>query len=79
MTGRELIVFILQNNLENETVLKDDFFIGFMNEEETAAKFKVGPSTVRAWYERGMLSGVKNGDSIFFLKDVSDPRETFKR
>lgn len=78
MTGKDLIIYILQNNLENEVVLKDDFFVGYMNEEEAAVKFKVGVSTIRAWYERGMLSGIKNGNSIFFLESVSDPRELFK-
>lgn len=78
MTGKDLIIYILQNNLENEVVLKDDFFVGYMNEEEAAVKFNVGVSTIRAWYERGMLSGIKNGNSIFFLESVSDPRELFK-
>jgi hypothetical protein len=42
MTGRDLIVYILQNNLENEPVFKDGKFIGFMTEGEAAEKFDVG-------------------------------------
>ena len=78
MTGKELILYILQNNLENTIVLENGFFIGFMTEEETAAKFNVGVATVRAWYHCKMLKGTKIGDSLYFLKDVADPRITIK-
>lgn len=30
MTGKELILYILQNNLENEVVIKDGIFIWLM-------------------------------------------------
>ena len=36
MTGKELILYILQNNLENEQVFRNGIFIGFMDETETA-------------------------------------------
>lgn len=78
MTGKELILYILNNNLENTIVLKDGFFIGFMNEEEAAVRFNVGVETIRAWYDCKMLSGTKVGDSLYFLKDVADPRITIK-
>ena len=57
MTGKELIIYILQNNLENTVVLDDGFFIGFMTEKEAAAKFCVGTATIRAWYNCKMLKG----------------------
>lgn len=74
MTGKELILYILQNNLEDTVVLEDGFFIGFMTEEEAAAKFGVGIATVRTWYYYGRINGLKIGDSLYFLKDVADPR-----
>ena len=74
MTGKELIMYILQNNLENTVVLKDGFFIGFMTEEEAAAKFDVGIATIRAWYYGGEIKGTPIGNSLYFLKDVADPR-----
>ena len=49
MTGKELILYILQNNLENEVVIKDGVFVWLMNEEEAAAKFGVGVATIKAW------------------------------
>lgn len=78
MTGKELILYILQNNLENTVVLEDGFFVGFMNEEEAASKFRVGVATIRAWYSCKMLKGTKIGDSLYFRKDVADPRITIK-
>jgi hypothetical protein len=78
MTGKELILYILQNNLENTVVLEDGFFVGFMNEEEAALKFNVGVATIRAWYSCKMLKGTKIGDSLYFRKDVADPRITIK-
>lgn len=75
MTGKELILYILQNNLEDEIVIKDGMFIWLMSEDEAAAKFGVGVSTVRAWYTCKMLSGTKIGDRLYFLRNVSDPRK----
>ncbi len=78
MTGKELILYILQNNLENTVVLEDGFFVGFMNEEEAALKFGVGVATIRAWYSCKWLKGTKIGDSLYFRKDAADPRITIK-
>ena len=78
MTGKELILYILQNNLENTIVLEDGFFVGFMTEEEAAAKFEVGVATIRAWYYCKRIKGTKIGDSLYFRKDIADPRITIK-
>lgn len=78
MTGKELIMYILQNNLENVTVLENGFFVGFMTEEEAAVKFNVGIETIRAWYNCKWIKGTQIGDALYFLKDVADPRITIK-
>ena len=78
MTGRDLIIYIMQNNLEDEVVIKDGIFVWLMNEEEAAVKFNVGIETVKAWYVCGQLSGTKIGDHIYFLRNVSDPRKDDK-
>lgn len=75
MTGRDLIIYILKNNLEDEVVLKDGIFVGFMDEMEAAAKFEVGVETIRVWYTLGVLDGVAFGDTIYFLRDITDPRK----
>lgn len=78
MTGKELIMYILQNNLENEVVIKDGTFVWLMDENETAAKFNVGVATVKAWYVCGMLDGIKIGDKLYFLRNANDPRKDKK-
>lgn len=74
MTGKELIIYILQNDLENEVVFSNGVITCMMSEQEAAEKFKVGVSTVRAWYQLGMLPGFMSGDVLYFLRDVADPR-----
>lgn len=76
MTGKELILYILQNNLENTIVLEDGFFVGFMTETEAAVKFDVGVEQIKAWYSCKMLKGTRIGDSLYFRKDIADPRMT---
>lgn len=78
MTGRELMMFILEYKLEDAEVIKDGKFIWFMTEEETAAKFDVGVSTIRAWYMCKMIDGVEIGGRLYFLWNVTDPRKDDK-
>lgn len=75
MTGRELVVYILTNNLENEEVFsKDGIFIGFMDEVRAAEKFNVGIETIRTWYIIGYLKGFIVKGSLFIPKNAADPR-----
>ena len=55
MTGRDLIIYILENRLENEQVFKDGKLLGFITVDEAALKFGVGPETIRLWCMLGVL------------------------
>lgn len=70
MTGRDLIVYILQNNLENEEIFADGKFIGFITVEEAAVKFGAGVETVKIWVELGYLTGIKNGSETYILSNA---------
>lgn len=59
MTGRDLILYILTNNLEDEPVFKDGKFIGFVTDVEAAAMLNVGVETINVWLENGFLDGIK--------------------
>ena len=48
MTGRDLILYILRNGLENEPVFQNGKFIGFITVGEAAEKLNVGIPTVEA-------------------------------
>lgn len=75
MTGKDLIVYILQNNLEDELIFQNNRFIGFASEEELASKFSVGVATIKWWHSIGWLKGIKIGKSIFFPAGIEDPRK----
>lgn len=70
MTGRDLILYILENNLENEPVIKKGTFIGFITAGEAAAKFNVGVETIKLWVKLDMLNGVKIGNEIYILANA---------
>lgn len=75
MTGRDLIIYILDHHLEDKELFQDDRFIGFISDKEFAAKYDVGVETVKVWYDFGLLKGVKVGESLYFPKDAVDPRK----
>ena len=62
MTGRDLILYILKNNLEDENVFTNGSFLGFMTVEQAASKMNVGVATVNAWITMGVIDYVKVGD-----------------
>ena len=75
MTGRDLILFILENKLEDESVIKDGVFMWLMSEDEVAAKFGTGVSTIRVYNTLGMLDGIQIKDKLYFLRNVKNPVE----
>ena len=75
MTGKELIIYILQNNLEDEQVFKDGKFIGFLTIEEAAIKMNVGISTIVTLLDQGKLNGIKIGKFLHFVCDDENLRK----
>lgn len=73
MTGRDLIIYILANNLENEPVFKDGKFIGFVTAGEAAAKLDVGVATICAWVHQGWLDSVFVGNGIYIPANFAPP------
>lgn len=75
MTGRELILYILMNDLEDAPVFEDGKFIGFMTEGEAAEKFDVGVATIRVWINQDKMYGIKIGSTVYVPMNAKDPRE----
>lgn len=65
MTGKELIIYILANNLENEPVFKDGKFIGFITAIEAAVKMNVGVATIYTWILQGRIPGIFVGGTVY--------------
>lgn len=70
MTGRDLIIYILENNLEDKPVIENDKLLGFMNVHETALKFGVGTATIELWYALGVIQGFEIGEKIYIPAGV---------
>ena len=75
MTGRELIVYILENNLEDKPVFENGKFLGFLSVDEAAVKFNVGRSTILTWAALNLISYIKIGDEIYIPANNTDPRK----
>lgn len=67
MLGRDLIIYILEHGLENEPVVKDGSFIGFMTVEKFAVLNEVGTETVKVWIDMGLVKSVKLGETYYVL------------
>ena len=69
MTGRELIIYILQNNLENVSIT-DENFLNLITVEQAAVKFNVGVETVKIWHVYGVIQGIRIGDELYILANA---------
>lgn len=78
MTGRDLIIYILQNGLEDELVIDNGSIIGFVTPLEVAAKLNVGIATVYAWIWRDEIAAIRIGDSFFIPANFKSPLEIDK-
>ena len=65
MIGRELILYILENGLENEPVFKNGKFIGFITPTEAALQNNVGTATIHAWIHQGRLESEAVREGIY--------------
>jgi len=73
MTGRELIMYILANNLEDEPVFKNGKFIGFITAEEAAARMNVGYSTIYALISQHKIDGIFIRDKVYIPANFELP------
>ena len=61
MTGRDLIIFILENNLENTEI----DLTGYIPIEDFANMYSVGIGTVKAWIRLGKIYSVEIGGKCY--------------
>lgn len=73
MTGRDLIIFILQNNLEDRSLIEDGKLLGFMSISEAAYEFGVGVSTVKTWIDMGTIVSFELGNDIYIPVNCDIP------
>ena len=68
MTGRDVIVYILTNHLEDSEIFKDGAIAGFMTVEDAAVACGVGPATAQDWIESQMIPSIQLGN-VYFIPD----------
>lgn len=71
MTGRDLILYILENDLEDELVFDDSKFIGFMTAEEAAVKFGVGIATINSWVREDIIDGIFVRQAVYISANAT--------
>lgn len=71
MTGRDLIVYILKNGLEDKPVIEDGRLVGFMTVEEAANKLGFGIHTIHTLVDLGLVDSVSIGDAVY-IPDNTD-------
>ncbi len=69
MTGRELIIYIMQNGLEDKVIFET------ISEGEAAVKFGVGIATIRLWYKLELIDGFELNNTLLISKKAMDPRK----
>ena len=73
MTGRDLIIYILANHLEDELVFKNGNFIGFVTPSEVAVESNTGLATVHAWMAQGRLNSFAVREGIYIPANYKSP------
>lgn len=73
MTGRELIIYILANGLEDEPVFEDGKIIGYITEEEAAVQMGVGIETIRIWISFNLIEAIQIGNTSYIRADFTPP------
>ena len=80
MTGRDIILYILENHLEDEPFFSNDSVIGLVNTYYAAAKIGVGPETINAWFDLKVVPKIQIGQTSFMtVKDLEKMEKRRKK
>lgn len=71
MNGRELIIYIMENHLEDRPVYNNGKFIGFLRPEEAAIKMGTGPATTKTLLQLGQIDGIEIPKGTVMIADNS--------
>lgn len=73
MTGKELILYILENDLENVELFSDDFSPLLIRADRMALKWECGEATIKVLVDMGKVKGVKIGDKYYVFASEKCP------
>lgn len=69
MTGRDLILYILANHLEDKPVFENGVFIGFKSIDEVAIELGTGVASAEVLFKLGVLPGIQVGETVYIFGD----------
>ena len=77
MTGKELMMAIIENDMEDEDIFGDKGLFGFLHVkllpvEQVALRYRVGVETVHAWCLLGRMKEIRIGGKIYILMEDKD-------
>ena len=78
MTGRELIMYILENHLEDEPVFQNGAFVGYVTDKKFAETLGVGLATVHTWMALGYVKGAVTIGDITYIPTSCDIETAIK-
>ena len=71
MTGRDLIIYILENSLEDEPIIQDGMIVmknlGYIPLDEAALQLEVGFTTILSLLMRGDITGCRICGKTYIL------------
>lgn len=73
MTGRDLMIYILENGLEDVEMFSEGFSPLFITPEAAAVKWGCGPATIKAMIDIKKVSGVKHNSEYYVLANQPNP------
>lgn len=65
MTGRDLIIYILQHDLLDKPIFSDGNLMGFITAEEAAVKHNVGIAMIMYWIQTHDIPYISNGETVY--------------
>ena len=79
MIGKDLILFIIGNDLTNVEIIPFSTFRksledSLITEKDAACKLGIGVESLHCMYELGLISGVRAGENLYFAKDIKLPK-----
>ena len=71
MTYRDLILYILANDLEDTPVFQNGKIAGFQTVPEAAVRLGVGEATVRTWISLGQIDTIQLND-VWYIPENAE-------
>lgn len=69
MTGRDFILYILENGLENEPIFLDGKPNGFLTIEKAAVRLEFGVAAIKAWMDIGVIRYIEVEGEVYICPD----------